>query len=177
MIESSTIPQTITTISELTSALAEAERTTFGKILKSLDLPLEELREKGTWSKDHYTRNCIFENEDLELILLCWEAGQATPVHDHGGEECWVYFVDGNFKETIFTENEEEKLVPSKVTNVTTGDLTYMIDSMGYHDLQNVDQTRSMSIHLYANPIPRCNALNMETGEVEERELSFDSRM
>ncbi len=89
MIESGTIPQTITTIPELTSALAESERTTFGKILRSLDLPLDELRAKGTWSQDHYTRNCIFENENFELILLCWEAGQATPVHDHGGEECF----------------------------------------------------------------------------------------
>lgn len=177
LMESSTVPQTITTLPELTSALAEAERATFGEILKSIAIPFDELRELGTWSKDHYTRNCIVENERLELILLCWEPGQATPIHDHGGEECWVYIVDGNFKERIFTEDAKGELSPSKVTNATSGDLTYMNDSMGYHDLENLDQTRSLSIHLYAKPIVKCNAVNNATGEIMERVLAYDSRI
>ena len=59
-----------------------------------------------SWSESTYTRNCIFENERFELILICWQSSQKTPIHDHGGEECWVKFIDGEFKETIYKSNE-----------------------------------------------------------------------
>ncbi len=173
LVETNTIPQNITTLSDLTSALSEGERTTFGKILSTINLSLEELQEVQSWSKDCYTRNCIIDTEKYELILICWGPKQVTPIHDHGGEECWVAFIDGNFKETIFTQNSEGNLLPSKVAKVAAGEVTYMIDFMGYHKLENMDDTRSMSLHLYAKPIRNCNVYDEEMNRIVNKKLEY----
>lgn len=128
-----------------------------------------------SWSTDCYTRNCIFENEQFELILLCWEPSQFTPIHDHGGEECWVKIIQGDFKETIFKENRAGELQRVKTTIAQTGDVTYMVDFMGCHSLRNLSETRSMSLHLYAKPIRNCKAFDEELGEFINKELVYDT--
>ncbi len=33
--------------------------------------------------KDHYTRNLIHKTELFELIAICWDIGQKSPIHNH----------------------------------------------------------------------------------------------
>jgi len=94
------------TFSELIQVLDEEERANYTAILKSMKLPIVEFKKHANWSKTCYTRNCIVENEHFELILICWEKEQITAIHDHGGEECWVYFVEEEFKENVYKESE-----------------------------------------------------------------------
>lgn len=138
-------------------------------------MPIAEFEKHATWSETCYTRNCIAENEDFELILLCWEKGQITAIHDHGGEECWVYFVDGEFREHIYTEGENGELDIIKTTNTKPGDVAYMIDFMGFHNLENRSKKRSMTLHLYAKPIKNCNVYDSEKNEFINKEMSYDN--
>ena len=78
------------TLDELVTDLSEGERTDFNNIIRSVNFSHDTFENFCSWSQESYTRNCIVENEKFELILLCWEPGQKTPIHDHGGEECWV---------------------------------------------------------------------------------------
>lgn len=126
-----------------------------------------------SWSGQSYTRNCIVENEKFELILICWEKGQITPIHDHGGEECWVKVIQGELKETIYNLDEAGELNAVKSTNAKTGDISYMIDFMGYHRLANGNDGRSMSLHLYAKPIRSCQAFDENTGKFMPRDLEY----
>ena len=50
------------------------------------------------FSKRKYTRNLVAYEETLSVILLCWEANQKTPIHDHGdfGMRTWVKVLQGN---------------------------------------------------------------------------------
>lgn len=169
--------ETNTSLTDLVLSLSDAERTTYGSILSKLNLVPDELAVLGSWSKKKYTRNCIFETNEFELILICWEGGQTTPIHDHGGEECWVYVVDGSFKETIFAKNLDGDFIPSKCTSVGVGDIAYMKDFMGFHELKNERNTRSMSLHLYAKPIRSCNVLELDTGNLAMCELVYDTNI
>ncbi|MDG1332625.1 MAG: cysteine dioxygenase family protein [Crocinitomicaceae bacterium] len=161
----------IHSIDELVTALSDGERATFNEIARSFDIPISEFENFCSWSEDGYTRNCVFENEEFELILLCWEPGQKTPIHDHGGEECWVKAVKGEFEEVIYKmdENDALKLVKSDISK--TNDITYMIDFMGFHSLQNISNERSMSLHLYAKPIKNCNSYCEDAHKLINREL------
>lgn len=163
------------TISELIQVLDEEERTRYTTILKSMQLPISEFEKYATWSDTCYTRNCIVENENFELILICWEKEQITAIHDHGGEECWVYFVEGAFREHVYTQNEKGKLDSIKTTDTKPGDVAYMIDFMGFHSLENRSSKRSMSLHLYANPIKNCNVYDSKEKEFIRKELSYDN--
>jgi cysteine dioxygenase len=163
------------TISELIQVLDEEERTTYTTILKTMKLPIAAYEKHATWSKTCYTRNCVAENEDFELILICWEKGQATAIHDHGGEECWVYFVEGEFRENIYTQGKEGELNVVKTSIAKPGDVAYMIDFMGYHNLENQSSKRSMSLHLYAKPIKNCNVYDSKKNEFVRKEMSYDN--
>ena len=89
--------------------------------------------------------NCIVNTEKFELILLCWEQGQITPIHDHGGEECWVKVINGEFRETIYKVNKLGELNVIKTIISQVNEVTYMKDFMGFHSLENVSKKRSMS--------------------------------
>lgn len=175
MITTNCNPETINTINELVTSLTEGERTTFDQIIRSVRLTRNDFEDFSSWSDDSYTRNCIAETEKFEMILICWEKGQITPIHDHGGEECWVNIIDGEFEEVIYQEDESGELKTVKTGNAKTGDFTYMIDFMGFHSLQNVSNSRGMSLHIYAKPIKNCNVYDENLSSFVNRELAYDT--
>lgn len=166
-------PVTCQTLSELVTALSEEERTIYNQIFRSIQIPSNAFKDYCSWSEECYTRNCIFENDKFELILLCWEKGQKTPIHDHGGEECWVKVIEGEFKEVIYTKEESGRLMEIQANISNEGDISYMIDFMGYHSLENSSGKRAMSLHLYAKPIKNCNVFDKNLGKFIPKDLSY----
>lgn len=160
-------------LDDLVSALSEEARTTYNSIIRSIKIPPSAFEYCCSWSNKSYTRNCIVENEKFELILLCWEEGQKTAIHDHGGEECWVKVIQGEFRETIYKVDEagELKMVKSFISKA--GDISYMVDFMGCHRLENLSNTRSMSLHLYAKPIHNCNIFEENTRTFVRKDLVY----
>ena len=52
-----------------------------------------------------YTRNLIStDNELYTLLLLCWSPGQASPIHDHPCDGCWMRVVHGQVCESRYKE-------------------------------------------------------------------------
>ena len=43
-----------------------------------------------TWDRQHYTRNLIDKTPLYELVAICWEVGQASSVHNHREQNCWM---------------------------------------------------------------------------------------
>lgn len=168
-------PSTFQSIDELVTALSEGERTTYNNIIRSIELPVSAFENYCSWSDESYTRNCIIDNEKFELILLCWEPGQITPIHDHGGEECWVRIIEGDFRETIYKDDAAGDLNKVKSSIAKANDVTYMIDFMGFHSLENLSNKRSMSLHLYAKPIRSCNMYDKDTGKLVSKDLVYNT--
>lgn len=166
-------PVTIQSLDELITALSEGERTGYNHIIHSIKLPINAFDKFSSWSNECYTRNCIVNNNKFELILLCWEQGQITPIHDHGGEECWVKVIDGEFREVIYKENEKGELNFVKSSISKSKDVTYMKDFMGFHSLENLSKKRSMSLHLYAKPIRKCRLFDEKTKTFINRKLTY----
>lgn len=162
-------------ISELVTSLSQEDKTKYRGILRSTKISISAFESFCSWSTESYTRNCIVENENFQLILLCWEAGQKTPIHDHGGEECWVKVIQGEFKETIYKVDEGEEVNVIKTSVSRTNEITYMIDFMGFHCLENLSSSRSMSLHLYAKPILNCNLVDEKSGEFIRKELVYST--
>jgi len=162
-------------LDELITALSEEERTKYNHIIHSVDISVDALESYCSWSNDCYTRNCIVNNEKFELILICWCEGQHTPIHDHGGEECWVKIIEGEFKETVYKKNEEGVLTIVKSSISKSNDVTYMKDFMGFHQLENLSNKRSMSLHLYAKPIRKCNVFDENSKTFVKKEMCYNT--
>lgn len=166
-------PFVATTISNLPDLLTKLEETPleyFPKLLANLKIGAESFRDHKSWCNEHYKRNHIVKNDRYELILLCWEAGQTTPIHDHDGEKCWVYFVDGIFSETYYKMNNKMEIVGEK--QMMPGSVSFMTDSSGFHTLKNTTKGRAMTLHLYANPIEQCRVFDNTNNSFFVKEMT-----
>ncbi len=166
---------TCETLNELVTALSKGERATFNHIIRSMEVPVSAFENHSFWSNETYTRNCIFKNEKFELILLCWEKGQMTPIHDHGGEECWVRIIEGELRENLYQLNENGEINTVRSTVAKKDDITYMIDFMGFHSLENLSNKRSRSLHLYAKPIRNCNVFDENSKQFINKYLVYNT--
>lgn len=168
-------PVALQSLDELITALSEEERTKYNQIIRAIKFSPDAFGGYCSWSNDCYTRNCIVDNEKFELILICWCEGHSTPIHDHGGEECWVKVIEGEFKETIYKKDAEDELKVVRSSIAKQNDVTYMKDFMGFHRLENLSNKRSMSLHLYAKPIRACNVFDENSKTFVNKNLGYDT--
>lgn len=166
--------ESIKTIEQLVSTFEDSDPSRQGLILRSIEIPKSEFEEHATWSDGCYTRNCIARKEDFEFILLCWDSECKTKIHDHAGQNCWVYQVDGEVRE-VRMKGSEEDLKPYSDETLEEGDLSYMHDKMGFHFIENEQDERAMTLHVYVRPIDACKVYNDDTSKFELVEMEYDS--
>ena len=58
------------------------------------------------WSSECYTRNLIYKDERFEMMAICWERGQASRVHNHFDQRCWMMVPLGRLKGQNFAMDE-----------------------------------------------------------------------
>lgn len=167
----------VKTVEELVAALNKAETNSeYTEIMNEIQLERSQFDPYIFWSKNKYTRNCIACNDDYELMILCWEAGQATPIHDHGGQLGWMGVVDGYIQEDLYTYPEGDEK-PEFIRNLKceSGQVAFISDEMGVHRVSNPSSdSRAITLHLYVNPIKKEKIFNDEGG-YEWQESSYTS--
>lgn len=158
----------IESIQKLIYILENCEKEDYPTIPKNLNVPIEKFKDFAYFSNEDYTRNCIAKNSNFELLLLCWNPGQETPIHCHNSQECWVVILDGILEEEKFLYNYDKKeLIQTEEAELTGTVISYMTDDLGYHLLRNPSKNKSISLHLYVNPIDECSTICPETGKRE----------
>ncbi len=70
--------------------------------LRSVEVDVADLAEHVRFSSQSYTRNLMREGPWYHLLVLCWENGQRSPIHDHTGSTCGVRVLRGVATETAF---------------------------------------------------------------------------
>ncbi len=129
------------------------------------------LRSFAKWTTKPYTRVCLFENKDFELILICWNPKAQTPIHDHDEQSCRVFFFDSPFQENIYCEEGVESL---KVREMEIGSSAGMKKGRHCHALKNMSDQPVMTLHLYHEPIKSCRVRKHESHPMEEVHLKND---
>ncbi len=165
----------IRTLSSLIEQLEETDHEEHKKIISSMDIPKDEFMPFAYWKDKGYARNCIKRTKDYELLLLCWNPGDKTPVHGHDGQDCWVYLVDGEMSEIRYQADEEENLTKTHTEKLTGRRLTYMRDEMGYHMIKNTSNQRAMTLHIYALPIDECEVFDEADESFKSKEMEYDT--
>src|SRR5882762_1349214 len=60
------------------------------------------------FSKGNYTRNLIFKNEVFECMTICWENGQASPIHQPRDQQCLMSPALGRLKDQNFRVDQRD---------------------------------------------------------------------
>lgn len=173
------IAMIIKTVEKLIDILNFSTKEEYVAVGASLNIDPQSFSKYAYWNDDFYTRNCIARTNDYELILLCWEKNHETPIHCHGGEECWVNVIQGKLKETNYTF-EKDILQETRVDILEQGGVSYMNDNMGFHKLENNTDERAMSLHLYMDPIKHCSKYDDKTNSftpVKMKDYSFGGKL
>lgn len=104
----------------------------------------------------NYTRNLIStDHETYALMLICWNRGKYSPIHDHPSDGCWVKVIQG-FVHEVRYQRDGPTLVETANTVLTSG-VTYMDDSLGLHKIGNPHaEVDAITMHLYSPPYEKC---------------------
>lgn len=163
----------ITSLSRLIEVLKNSDAKNYVAIAKNMNIPASDFEKFAFWKPEGYARNCIIKTPEFELILICWNEVDATPIHCHNEQKCWVYLIAGEMTELRYTSDEACNLTETNNLQMKAGALTYMHDSMGFHLLKNGEEKKAMTLHLYMKPVDSCTVFNDTDKCFDERVLNF----
>jgi cysteine dioxygenase len=136
------------------------------------------------WSDVHYTRNLIHRCDLFEIVAIAWAQGQAAPIHNHRGQECWMGVSEGRLEVRNFklVECDEAKktcsLSPSAKYLMDTSNPAAVDPEEPIHSVHNLTEfgTRAVSVHVYSKPIDWCEVYYPDEGRYLEMKLCYTSK-
>ena len=107
-----------------------------------------------------YTRNLIYtDNETFTLLLLLWNAGAESKIHDHPCDGCWLQVLQGEIQECRYEYpgGSDESLKCIAEERFQEGEVAFINDSIGLHKIANpCPSVPAVTLHLYHPPFKDC---------------------
>ena len=103
------------------------------------------------YQKRCYARNSVLLNERVELVVICWAAGQASSVHDHGRSNCLYLVAQGTMQEEIYLLEDGEPF-RTEVRSWDRGEIT-VASGVTIHKISNPSDGDLFTIHIYSPPL------------------------
>lgn len=138
-------------------------------MLEALDIDEKEWNDFARFDGKKYTRNLVAHDSAFTVLLLCWNKDQRSPIHDHSGSSCWVKVLKGKLRERRFAfpdlNNEHQALELTSDCVVSKGEVCYINDSQGIHEMGNPSTEEvTVTMHVYSPAYYSCFAFNEATG-------------
>lgn len=162
-------------IQTLIHQLSVSDKKDYSRILKNFDIDKLDFSEVENWLPNSYTRNCFYRDQYFELILICWDEDQQTEIHDHDGEDCWVYILEGEMEEDFYKLDNVGKLKLCSTNIIKHNQLTRADKFSEFHRLRNNSGKRALSLHLYAKPIEQSLTYDETLGVLTKKKLRYDT--
>lgn len=134
-----------------------------------------------TWDRQHYTRNLIDKTPLYELLAICWEVGQASSVHNHRDQNCWMAVPIGRLLVENFHVIQQD--IPSGKCIIKSTETVEMnvsqpcaVDPLEpVHRVLNPREfnRRAVSLHVYSRPFDTCVVYSAEQGTCGEINLHY----
>lgn len=136
------------------------------RIFKSLRFNPKEFQRYAHWTSGKYTRNLIGYNSEFTLLMLCWDRGQESPIHDHAGSHCFMKILEGELHEVRYDASNPSRLALKKITQLRDEAVAYIDDTQGVHKMVNPSSEHgAISLHIYIPPYSKCSIFNLALGE------------
>ncbi|XP_062534805.1 cysteine dioxygenase 1-like [Armigeres subalbatus] len=157
---------------------------------------------KFAFDRFRYTRNLVDAgNGKFNLMILCWNEGHASAIHDHADSHCFMKMLKGQLTEVRFawpkdkTVNEDsiahigndngsdeieydgEELEEISRSSLETNGVCYINDNLGLHRVENPSHSDvAVSLHLYCPPFDTCSIFNKQNGKRTKCKVTFWSK-
>jgi cysteine dioxygenase len=160
------------------------ETETIRRFLAATPVAPETLQPYLLWNAQHYTRNLIDQTPFYELLAICWDIGQASSVHNHRDQNCWMAVPIGKLLvenySVVFEDCEAGKckLETADTVEMNPSDPCAVDPKQPVHRVLNPRHfaERAVSLHIYSRPFDTCVVYSPENGTCGEIKLHFNTR-
>ena len=138
------------TLKELSDHLQQILESGACQDLLELKSWLNEIDVEG-WSDmvhfqdERYCRNIISHSTLFDLVIICWKPGQGSPIHDHPEKGCLVRVLRGVIGDEL--QGPDGEITRNQYSE---GEVLYINNDMGKHQVFNNSQANAVSLHIYA---------------------------
>ena len=154
----------------LHDACGQPERPTPGSLCDRVARETERFLDRVQFASDRYVRHPILLWDDWEVMLIAWQSGQITPIHDHRGVLGGMVVLSGTLAEERFsTPAGRPELLESRAR--PEGDISD-IGPTALHRLTPAS-ARAVSLNIYRPPL-RTMGIWDDTGMVSVMPSAFD---
>jgi len=128
-----------------------------------------------------YARHRLYRDETCELLLLCWDRGQSTAVHDHDGQAGWITVLEGRLTIQEYeryggpadlgdltseqpTPPDTVPVIPVRRLSVAAG--SSVAEAAAPETIHQVAASggRALSLHVYVGPLRSFLVFNPDRG-------------
>jgi cysteine dioxygenase len=122
--------------------------------LRGLRLDRHALRHCVHFDERGCQRTRLHVRDHYEVLVVCWQPGQAEPIHDHGGSASGLLVVEGVATEIGFMTTACGRLAPSRSQRVHAGAVV-VSRPREVHQVANLEGpgTELISLHVNAPPL------------------------
>jgi len=153
------------------------------RLLQNSPVDPDSLAPYLTWDRQHYTRNLIDRTPLYELMAICWEVGQASSVHNHRDQNCWMAVPLGRLQvENFHLVDQDLAAGRSQLELLNTVEMNIAhpcaVDPADpVHRVINPHEfnQRAVSLHVYSRPFDTCVVYSPEQGTCGEIKLHFNT--
>jgi cysteine dioxygenase len=137
--------------------------------LRRLEISLADVRAFARFGREHYQRNLVHAGPAYEALLLCWLAGQRSPIHDHRGSNCAFRVIEGDATETRFDRTAQGHVFPVATKTLVPGTICATHDD-DLHQVSNLQppDTPLVTLHIYSPALRVCNVFSLTEPESHE---------
>lgn len=132
-------------------------------ILQRLVISPEEIKTHALFSERKYARNLVHKTDRFEIMIMCWNSGQRSSIHDHAGSLGGLRILSGELSESLFEKAPNGMIKSLRSVDYSVGDIrveeTHLI-----HQISNLqgENRQSISVHIYLPPLVRMNVYSLE---------------
>ena len=176
-------------IQTFVAGLREVPERAFGPteplrlFLQATPVDADSLAPYLNWDRQHYTRNLIDRTSLYELMAICWEVGQASSVHNHRDQNCWMAVPMGRLLvENYHLVNQDlqagrSQLQPTNTVEMNLSEPCAVDPADPVHRVVNPREfnQRAVSLHVYSRPFDTCVVYSPEQGTCGEIKLHFNT--
>jgi cysteine dioxygenase len=137
-------------------------------LLENSPIDEAELAPYISFDPHRYTRNLLYRDEAFELLALCWSLRSGSPVHDHGGKQCYMTVVSGSLQVEDFALRSGGRrqgyahIAPAGTALLHARAIDVRTSTRDLHRV-TAPHEPAVSLHIYASPLDRCMIFNAAT--------------
>jgi cysteine dioxygenase len=153
------------------------------RVLRDTPVSVDSLTPYLNWDRQHYTRNLIDRTALYELMAICWEVGQASSVHNHRDQNCWMAVPIGRLLvENFHLVHQDLQRGRSQLERTNTVEMNISqpcaVDPADpVHRVVNPREfnERAVSLHVYSRPFDTCVVYSPDQGTCGIIQLHFNT--